>query len=81
MILLHLHWTNRADEETGPALFLYGESPAGQSGDAGQALPSALVSPRDLRSRLKHVADGLLYECAEVGALRLYWPKSAGAWP
>jgi SNF2 family DNA or RNA helicase len=81
MITLHLLWSPAGRDEEQPALFLWGEE-AETSADRKDA-PSERdllgCPPREVRSILRKVADGILYECAEPGAAELLRPTLRGA--
>jgi SNF2 family DNA or RNA helicase len=84
MIVLHVLWSPAGREGGEPALFLWGEDveraverPLPQAARAGRDNLGA--QPREVRSLLRHVADGLLYECAEPGTLEILWPTLRGA--
>ncbi len=83
MIRIHATWKSHSERsETG--LFLWGEfldeEPLSEEDleEMGRDLPQAVPS-RGLRSLLRDVADGLLYECSEEDELWLLWPTIKGA--
>ncbi len=84
MILLHAIWSLAAGEDGGPTFFLWGEDldrtsdrPVPGVRTECQPLPF-LASPREVRSHLRKVADGILYECAEPADVDLLWPSRHG---
>ena len=83
MIQIHATWKPGADSPRDAGLFLWGELVEDLELDEedlaelGDEFPSG-VPPRGLRSILRHVADGLLYECSEESTLKILWPTTQG---
>ncbi|MCA9727630.1 MAG: DEAD/DEAH box helicase, partial [Candidatus Eisenbacteria bacterium] len=64
-------------------LFLWGELDEPEEGEdepdtAHAREHPAVVPPRALRSLLRNVGDGLLYECSDESALEMLWPTRHG---
>jgi SNF2 family DNA or RNA helicase len=84
MNLLHAIWSRSGPEDGEPALLLWGEDPA-RAGDGPRASVSRaarshpfVIPPREVRTLLGKVSDGLLYECAEPGEAEMLWPTLLG---
>jgi len=78
MILLHAAWIPAHGSRDDPALFLWGEETELPEEDppfepAEGTIPF-LTPPREVRTRLSRVADGILYECAEQTSVEFLWP-------
>lgn len=78
MILLHAAWVPSYGSREDPALFLWGEetelSEEEPAFEPVEGTIPFLTPPREVRTRLSRVADGILYECAEQNSVEILWP-------